>query len=190
MKNTLIATVLAGLALTSCAGIRQSNDNEPSATYRPLPKTANLPDRSFYDSSNPQPHAFYDWMDKVSALAFRVDVNIDGDSEFFVKYWKGGLTPAQALQRYRIDPWPNNGGALNATKSDDGFESWMARVYKIAPRYHLKLHPNDELLTATEREWFHLYYWQKGVSPEKAVRATYNRDFLNHDISVRQPLFQ
>jgi hypothetical protein len=80
--------------------------------------------------------------------------------------------------------------ALVSTASAENFESWMARVYKIAPRYHLKLHPKDELLTATEREWFHLYYWQNGVSPERAVRATrYSVAFLNRDIYVKQPLW-
>lgn len=41
--KTFLAIIVIALSLGGCEGIRQSNDNEPSATYRPLPQTANRP---------------------------------------------------------------------------------------------------------------------------------------------------
>lgn len=75
--------------------------------------------------------------------------------------------------------------ALVSTASADNFDRWMDRVHKIAPHYRLKLHPKDELLNATEREWFHLYYWQAGYSPKRAILATLESDFLNHEINAK-----
>lgn len=60
-------------------------------------------ERSFYDSTNPQTPAFYDWMDKVSSVAASRDINIDGDEDWFIRYWKGGLNPETAVSRYSTE---------------------------------------------------------------------------------------
>lgn len=156
--KTFLAIIVIALSLGGCEGIRQSNDNEPSATYRPLPKTAACP----HDGKH------------------------GDDATITVAH--NGKTATQVialteLLENRPDQIADIALAtFNATQSDDDFEPWMARVYKLAPRYHLKLHPPDK---PTEREWFYLYYWQSGVSPKQAIIEALRSDFLNHDVNVR-----
>lgn len=58
----------------------------------------------------------------------------------------------------------------------ESFESWMKRVYRIAPAYDLELHQRDPILRESEREWFYLYYWQGNFTPRQAVIATVDHE--------------
>lgn len=163
MKTKLIA-MLAGMVLVGCEGIRQSNNNEPSATYRPLPKSASYTTKPGID------------------YACQHDGKHGDEATITVEH--NGKTATQTialtelLERRPEEIERTALSTFNATKSADNFERWMNRVYRLAPRFGLTLHPPDE---PTEREWFYLYYWQYHVSPKRAIIETLQSDFLNQD---------
>jgi hypothetical protein len=53
---------------------------------------------------------FNRWMNQVRAIAAERNDGIKGDDQYFVRYFREGYTPLEAVRHWEADPWPNMGG--------------------------------------------------------------------------------